>query len=423
VSGSDAVVVGGGAIGVCCALELARRGARVTLLEAGPELGAGCSSGNAGLLCPSHAAPLATRASLRQGLRWSLAPDAPFALRPRPALVPWLARFAAACTPERERAATRYVRSLAVASLALHERLGEECGTGVERRGTLNVYETGPALAAAMREAAEHAAAGLRPEVLTGAEAEGLEPALAGPVAGAVHFPDELSGDPLAFVRAIGRAAEEAGAEIRTRTEVLALEARRGRIARVETTAGPLGAGTIVLAAGAWTPRVARGLGLALPVEGGKGYHVDYPAAEGDPRIPIFLREAHVIATPLEGRLRLAGTLELSGLDLSVDRRRVAAIERAGGRRVRGLEGRPVAEVWRGVRPCAPDGLPIVGRPERYENLVLATAHAMLGFTLAPVTGRLVAQLAAGEAPEHDLALLHPDRFHAVLRRRALRRA
>ena len=179
MSSADAIVIGGGAVGVWCALELARRGASVTLLEAGAELGAGCSAGNAGLLCPSHAAPLATRNALRQGLRWALDRDAPLKLSPRPALVPWLARFAAACTPERERAATRLARDLSVASLSLHERLAEEAGTGVRRSGTLNVYETEAGFAGGWHEAGEHASAGLRPEVLTSAEACELEPALA----------------------------------------------------------------------------------------------------------------------------------------------------------------------------------------------------------------------------------------------------
>jgi D-amino-acid dehydrogenase len=419
----DVVVIGGGAVGVCCALDMATRGAQVTLLEAGADLGAGCSAGNAGLVCPSHAAPLATRAALRAGLRWALRPDAPFALRPRPSLVPWLARFAAACTPERERAGTRLVRALAVESLALHERLAEEAGTGAERRGTLNVYETEAGLAAGRSEVAEHAGAGLRADVLSGSEAVELEPALVGPVPGAIHYPDELVGDPLAFVRAVGRAAGAAGADVRTQTEVLALETAGRRVTSVETTAGPLVAATVVLAAGAWSPRLARGLDLALPVEGGKGYHVDYDAAEHDPRVPVFLQEARVIATPLPGRLRLSGTLELSGLDLSVDRRRVAAIEGAGRRRVRGLDGRRVVEVWRGLRPCAPDGLPIVGRPARYDNLVIATGHAMLGFTLAPVTGAIVARLVAGEPLQHDLTLVHPDRFAGLVRRRGAPRA
>jgi D-amino-acid dehydrogenase len=420
---SDVLVIGGGAIGVSCALYLARAGAHVTLLESGAELGAGCSAGNAGLLCPSHAAPLATRASLRQGIRWSLTPDGPFALRPRPALVPWLARFAAACTPARERAATQLLRSLSVASLELHDSLRREVGANIERTGTLNVYETEHGFAVGREEAVEHAAAGLRSQVLDAREAEELEPALAGPVAGAIFYPDELSGDPLDFVHVVGRAAVDAGVEIRTDTEVLALHAERERIARIETTTGRVVAETIVLAAGAWSPLLTRGLGLDVPVEGGKGYHVDYEPGDGDPHVPIFLQEARVIATRMPGRLRLSGTFELVGFDLSVDERRVDAIERAGRRRVHQLAERRRLEVWRGLRPCTPDGLPLVGRSGRYENLLLATGHAALGFTLAPVTGALIAQLVAGEQPEHDITLLRPDRFHGLVRRRAGRRA
>jgi D-amino-acid dehydrogenase len=414
---ADVLVVGGGAIGVCCAFELARAGAAVTLVESGPELGAGCSAGSAGLLCPSHAAPLATRAGLRMGLRWAFTADGPFALRLRPSLVPWLARFAAACTPERERVAISVLRELSVRSLELHKSLRDVVGAQTERLGTLNVYESEDGFEVGQREAAEHARAGLQSQVLTGEDACKLEPALVGPVAGAVFYPDELSGDPLAFVQAVGAGAADAGAVIRTGTEVLALRSAGARIAEVETTAGTLAAGTVVLAAGAWTPRVARGLMVSIPVEGGKGYHVDFTATDADPRMPIFLQEARVIATPMPGLLRLAGTLELVGFDLSVDRRRVEAIERAGLRRVRGLEGRRVTEVWRGLRPCAPDGLPIIGRPAAYENLVIATAHAALGFTLAPITGRVVAELVTGATPSYDLTLLDPDRFTRFKRR------
>ena len=425
MSRADVVVVGGGAIGVACAFELARAGAEVTLLEAGAALGAGCSAGSAGLLCPSHAAPLATRAALRQGIRWSLSRDSPFALVPRPSLLPWIARFVAACTAEREHAATSTLRTLSVASLALHEQLAAEVGTRIARHGTLNVYQTRAGLERAARERLDHARAGLRSEALDGGEALALEPALIAPLAGAIYYPDELSGDPLDFVRRLGAAAQEAGATIRCGSEVLSLRRAGRRVTGLETTEGRIDAGSCVLAAGAWSPRLARGLGLSIPVQGGKGYHLDYPAAAADPRVPVFLREAHVVVTPLPGRLRLAGTLALTGLDLSVDRRRLDGIERAGAQRIRGLAGRPAVAIWRGLRPCAPDGLPIVGRPGRYDNLLLATGHAMLGFTLAPLTGRIIAELARGGKPEHELALLHPDRFGsaAVPTRRGSRRA
>ena len=412
----EVLVVGGGAIGTAVALELARRGARPVLVERGSALAAGCSAGNAGLICPSHSAPLATPSALRQGLRWMLTPDSPFHLRPSPALVPWLLRFAAASTERRAEASARLIRELSRASLELHAGLaGEGLDTGFERRGILNVYESKTGFAAGRKEAEANSLAGMRPRVLAAGDARDVEPALGPDMAGAVLYPNEAHCDPLRFVQAVGRAAAHAGAEIRTGVEVLGLRRRNGRIAAVETSAGELRPGSVVLAAGAWTPRFARDLGFFTPVQAGKGYHVDVMPAPGDPGIPVFMQESRVIATPLAGRLRLAGTLELASLDLGIEARRTDAIV-AAARRVLPRLGAPL-ELWAGLRPCAPDGLPLIGRPAELENVVLATGHATMGLTLAPITGRLVADLLAGEAPGHDVTALLPDRFRPLLRR------
>jgi D-amino-acid dehydrogenase len=239
--------------------------------------------------------------------------------------------------------------------------------------------------------------------VLSVAEARALEPALAGTIAGAVFFPDEGHVDPLRYVRALGEAAAKAGADIQTNVEVRSL-------APVETSVGRLRPKTVVLAAGAWTARLARGLGVSVPVTGGKGYHVDLAPEAGDPRIPMLLQEARSALTPLPERLRIAGTLDVAGLD---DRPRAARVEamRRAAARVLGHDGSAVLDVWTGLRPCAPDGLPVIGRPAGAPTLVLATGHAMKGVSLAPVTGRLVAELVAGETPSHDLSPFSPDRF------------
>ncbi len=409
----DVVIVGGGAIGASAALELAGRGARVTLLERGEALAAGCSAGNAGLISPSHSLPLATPAALRDGVRWMLKPDSPFYLRPRPGVLPWLARFTAACRTERAERAMRVIRALSLASLDLHALLAG-LGTTFERRGTLSVYETEGGFAAGRREAE---ASGLRAQVLSIEEARELEPALAASLAGGVFHPDEAHLDPLRYVQAIGEAAAAAGAEIRTRVDVHALCRRNGAVS-VETSEGELRPETLVLAAGVWTAKLARGLGVFVPLEGGKGYHIDLATAPGDPRVPVFMQEARTIATPLDGRLRLSGTLELAGLDLSVSRVRVEAIGRAAARVLQGQNSRRVVETWAGLRPCTPDGLPVIGRPAQLPSLVLATGHAMKGLALAPVTAHLVAELVAGEPSSHDLAPLSPDRFRPLLRLR-----
>jgi D-amino-acid dehydrogenase len=408
----EVVVVGGGAIGVCCALELARRGAGVTLLERGEELASGASSGNAGLLCPSHSAPIANPDSLRNGLRWMLSPDSPFFLRPRPAVAPWLARFVRASTAARAAEGTRIIRELSLAGLELHAGLAREgLSTGFERRGILNVYES----EASFAHARSHAdATGLPARVLDRDGTRTLEPAVGGRIAGGVYFPDEAHCDPLGFVYALGRAAKEAGAAIETHVEVRALRRANGGIA-LDTSNGPVRARTVVLAAGAWTSQLAAQLGVHLPLEGGKGYHLDLERAADDPQIPISLDEAHVIATPLPDRLRLSGTLELAGLDTSIGRTRVEAIRAAAARVLAIDTERTELEVWAGLRPCTPDGLPVIGRPIGVEPLLLATGHARKGLSLSPITGRLVAELYAGEPPSIDLAPLSPDRFRPLL--------
>jgi D-amino-acid dehydrogenase len=380
----DVIVVGGGAIGVCCALELARRGARVTLLERGPELASGSSSGNAGMICPSHSSPISNPAALRNGLRWMWKRDSPFYLRPRVAVLPWLARFALAA--RHAGTGTAVIRELSNASLDLHAKLGRELDTSFDRTGTLNVYATPASLETGAREG-EHS--GLRFDVLDADETRKFEPSLIGPVAGAVRYPDEARVDPKRFVDVVGEAAAAAGAEIRTGSEVHSLD--------------ELDAETVVVAAGAWSRTL-----VDLPLEGGKGYHVDYEPAAGDPALPTWLRETWTVATPLPNRLRLSGTLELAGLDLGISQPRVDAIRRGGERWFRGLGERAPIDIWAGLRPCLPDGVPAIGRLGR---AVVATGHAMKGVALAPVTGRLVGQLLSGEQPDHDLAPLDPNRF------------
>ncbi len=381
---NEVVIVGGGAVGVCCALELARRGAGVTLVEAGPALASGCSAGNAGLVDASHSVPIANPTSVRNGLRWMWKRDSPFYLRPRPAVLPWLAQFVRSA--RHWEAGTRALRELSLASIELHAQLGEELGTTFERTGALNVHATAASWEA---EAASAAGSGLRHEALDADRTRELEPALVGPVAGSVFYPDEGRVDPRRFVEAVGRAAEAAGVEIRTGVSVRSLD--------------ELKAETIVVCAGAWSREL-----VDLPLEGGKGYHVDVERSDGDPRITAWVQETWTIATPLPDRLRLSGTLELAGLDLSISQVRVDAIRRGGERWFRGVAGRRVLDTWAGLRPCLPDGLPAIGR---LGKTVVATGHAMKGISLAPLTGRLVAQIVAGEEPEHDLAPFDPRRF------------
>jgi D-amino-acid dehydrogenase len=337
-------------------------------------------------------------------------PDSPFYVRPRPRILPWLLRFAAAASPAQVKRHRAVLQDLASHSAALHAGL-EAAGldAGYRRHGLLNVYRSERTLARAREDRVQVSSNGARPG--TDQLPSELASALTSDIAGTILDPDEAHCDPRRFVEAVGALAADAGVDIRTGVEVLGFRRQDARIDSLWTTSGEVVADEVVLAAGIWSAGLARQLGVRLPIEGGKGYHVDVEARPGDPGLPIWLHESRVVMTPLDDRLRLAGTLELTGIDRAVDARRVEAIVAAARRALPRFGSRPTLEVWRGLRPCTPDGLPVLGRAPNVENAVFATGHGMWGLQLAPVTGRLVASVVAGGQPEHDLQPLRPDRF------------
>ncbi|MDN5856785.1 MAG: FAD-dependent oxidoreductase [Actinomycetia bacterium] len=412
----DVVVVGGGVIGIAVAYELAQSGAEVTVLERGGDLAWECSAGNAGMVTSTHALPLASPTALMQGLRWMWRRDSPFKLRPRARLLPWLARFAAASTPTRAERAGDLLVELTQRGLELHSALADSgLDTSLVRRGMVDAYETSGGVEFGRAEINARRALGLTGELLTTEQLLEAEPALSTSLAGGAFYPDEAHCDPLRFTQALGAAAAELGVRVRPRVEVLALEMSAGRITALQTTSGRITADKIVLAAGVWSAGLARDLGLYLPIEAGKGYHVDMDAGSKTPRLPVYMMESKVVATPLNERIRLSGTLELDGMDTRVDPVRVGAIVRAGERHFPAIRGALSRDVWRGLRPCAPDGLPLIGPVDGVENLVVATGHGMAGTTLAPITAKLVSEVLQGVPPSVELDLMRPDRFRRML--------
>ena len=366
--------------------------------------------GNAGIVGHSHVVPLANPAAVRDGLRWMTRPDSPFYVRPSPAVVPWLGRFAAASAPGRVRRSRSVLRGLAIRSAGMHAALAAAgLDTGYVQTGLLNVFSREPALTDARKDAAIDEREGIEHEVLTSNDVRVAAPLFAADVAGAIFYPGKAHCDPRRFVAAVGDEARRLGVEIRTGVEVLELRRTGGRIDSLWTTAGDVAIGELVIAAGVWSPRFGSQLGLDLPIEAGKDYHVDVPAGDGDPALPIWLHEDRVVITPLDGRVRFAGTLELSGVNHDVSRRRVDAIGAAVGRVLPSLAARPPAHVWR-LHPCTPDGLPVIGRPPAIEDVTLAAGHGMWGLQLAPVTAELVGRVISGDDAGHDLVPLRADR-------------
>jgi D-amino-acid dehydrogenase len=409
----DMLIIGGGVIGVCCAHYLTQAGARVTLIEQG-EIAAGSSYGNAGLYVIGHSVPLAAPGALSAGLKRMLDPESPFYVKPRlsPDLWSWMWRFALASREAPMRRGIPILRDLGLASGRLFQELAALPGLAFDygQRGRLSAFRTERGLHEGAEEAGLLHEFDLRADVVDAARARQLEPALREDVVGGVYYPDDAHMDPAKFVRGLADRLAQAGVSILTQTEVLGFSISAGRILSVRTAQAEFRPGQVVLAAGAWAPAVARDLDLKVPLQAAKGYSLTMPQPERGPSMPLMLAEARVAVTPMGDRLRLAGTLELAGMDFSINQRRVQAIARAANEYLH-VETPPGAEVWRGLRPCTPDGLPIIGRTQRYGNLILAAGHAMLGISLGPVTGRLVAQVATGQSPEIELHPLRLERF------------
>ncbi|MGZ4430157.1 MAG: NAD(P)/FAD-dependent oxidoreductase, partial [Gaiellales bacterium] len=411
----DVVVVGGGVIGVCAAYHLARQGTAVTVVEREAEVGRACSFGNAGLIAPSHCIPLARPGVLRRLPGWILAGDAPVHIRPRPSLdlLRFGLRFARSANQRAMVAGLRTMRDLGFASKALFEEILAAEGIDFAYRagGLLNVCVTPEGLEELAADAGVLEREGIEPEILDGDAARAREPLLSERVVGGVFWKADAHCQPHMFVSALAAAAERHGARFQLGTEVSGLEHDGRRVRAVRTAAGVLRPGQVVLAAGSWTPLLARRLGLRVPIEPGRGYHLQFGRDAPAPRLPMIFHEETFAATPMPDGLRLAGTMEFSGMSGAPRPGRSERLLRTARAYLQGLDGRVPESRWSGIRPVTPDTLPIVGRSSRFEGLILATGHGMEGLLQGPVAGLTVAELVAGREPSAPVAPLTPARF------------
>jgi len=411
------VVVGGGVLGVSCAYELALRGHEVVLLERA-RLAAGASRGNAGTVSAGHP-PLNKPGRVPQAIKHMGDPSSPLYIQPRwdPALWKWLADFVRYCTEDHVEAAMRVMAPLGLEALAAFDRILEieaiECGYNA--RGYFDICATESGLRDATHEAEIIRRHGYHPEALDGAGLRDAEPALAEDLLGGVYFPEAATLDPYAFVLGLAEAARRRGAEIREGAPVQEVLAPSGRVTGVRTAdRSVVEADAVVLATGPFDLALSERLGVRLPVQPGKGYHRDVRVGlEGSPplRIACVLNEVSVFCTPMEGFVRFAGTMEFSGLNDVMRRERLEQLTRGAARYLPRLHGDHPASEWCGLRPMAVDGLPIVGLVPGIQGAAVATGHGMLGLTLGPVSGRIVAELLTDGTTDPRWAPLGPERF------------
>lgn len=413
----NVVVIGAGIIGMCAALYAARKGHRVTVIDRESAEHPGASHGNAGMVVPSHCTPLAEPGMLGLAFKWMWNPESPFYLKPRfsPELFGWGWKFWRASTPRRVEAAARVLRDLQLASRAAWSELAAEPDGGFElvEKGLLMLCKTGPTLEHQVEHAKLARRLGVTAQVLDARQTAALDPGVDLDILGSVYYPQDCHLSPERSLAALRRRLATAGVPILWRTVVQGFRAETSRIRAVITQGEVIEADTVVLCGGAWSPQLARELGLRLPMQAGKGYSLTLPQPRQLPQICSVLAEARVAVTPLQGALRVGGTMEIAGLNQRIDPRRIQGIIKALPRYYPAFAVRDFAglEPWVGLRPVSPDGLPYLGRGSRWSNLIVAAGHAMMGVSLAPVTGQVVADLISGAPPPFDLRLLHPDRY------------
>jgi D-amino-acid dehydrogenase len=396
-------VVGGGVAGLSVAYFLRQGGAEVTVLERN-RVGSGASAGNAGWLCPAQAGPLPEPGLAAHGLRGLMRPDSPLYFAPRyaPRMIPWASRFARHCSARSYRRGVEALGRLGRRTFGLIELLERD---GVQ----FELHRRGLLLAAEDEVPIRSFLAGLEPmrtlgyripaDVIGDGELHELEPLLSPSLRAGALIEEHWHIDPLTMIRGLAARLREIGVGVEEGVEVLDVDSGDGRGPRLRTNIGELETDTLVLAAGAWTSALTRRLGFHLPLEAGKGYSFELQADEF-PRHAVELVDAFVVVTPFSDRLRVAGTMEFSGVNTHLDERRIDAMIRGAARMLPSLRLETIEHRWTGMRPIVPDGLPVVDRVPGHDRVYLATAFSMLGMTLGlPAGEALAGQILSGARP------------------------
>ena len=407
------VVIGAGIVGVCCASDLRRDGHEVTIVEReGP--GEGTSKGNAGALSPGSCVPLAMPGIVRKVPGWLTDPEGPLRIRPAylPRALPWLVRFVRSARPARVAGISDALRALHRHVFDCYEPLVRAAGCEdlIRRTGTMVVYRSEQAFLSSRPEWEMRRERGAEVRDLSAAELRELEPALAPEFTHGVLSPDHgYVANPFRLVTRLAERFVADGGRLE-RGNVRALRRGDDGAWTLELDGREMKADKVLIAAGAWSAALTSAIGLRLPLESQRGYHVTLTDPGFVPRIPVSSSEGKFYATPMEGGLRVAGTVEFAGLEAPPDYRRARKLLA----QVKSLYPRVRAEgytEWMGHRPCLPDSLPVVDRAPGHEGLFLAFGHGHNGMTSGPVTGRLVADLVAGRKPLIDLGAYSAGRF------------
>jgi D-amino-acid dehydrogenase len=409
------IVAGGGVIGLCSAYYLSKAGHKVVVIDQG-DLKHGTSFGNAGYISPSHFIPLASPGIIAQGLQWMMSSSSPFYIKPRldMDLIKWGLTFwkrSGKSTMERN---VPHLNNMLQLSRRLTSEIRDDLGNHfhMKEMGCLMLYKSASTEKHEIEMAQEAAAFNIETRVLSAREVQEMEPEVQVDVKGGVLYPIDAHLHPGDLMKTIYEYLLANGVEFYLNTSITGFEKEGRKVTKVLTDKGAFEGDEIVVATGSWISSHLKHLGIHLLLQAGKGYSMTFENISKNLHYPSILVDDRVAMTPMGGDLRMGGTMEISGIGSKMLIKRVVSIYKAAKSYFPDLPVEFPAEdkIWYGLRPLSPDGLPYLGRHSKYDNLVIAGGHAMLGISLAAGSGKLVEEIIRGEKLSMDISAFDVER-------------
>ncbi len=409
-------IIGSGIIGLSSAYYLVKAGHQVTVIEQG-NLKDGCSFGNAGMIVPSHIIPLAAPGMISKGIRWMFNSTSPFYIKPRLSgdLLKWGYHFYKHATKEHVSKSAPALKEISLLSKSMYQQLTEELpfDFGYHERGLLMLYQTKETEEEEIGTVALANRQGIEAHMISKEEVQRLEPEVKVNVRGGIYFPGDAHITPQSFINQLIPFIKNQGVVFKTNTEVTDFLIEKNCIRSIQTNQGEFTFDEVIIATGSWSGIMTAKLGISLPMQAGKGYSFTLHNVEKNIHVPSIFLEARVAVTPMGNMLRFGGTMEITGVNHSISMNRVRGIVNSIPKYYPEMKvDLPQHnQVWHGLRPCSPDGLPYIGRSKKLNNLIIATGHSMMGLSLGPGTGKLVSEIVSQEQPSIDITMFNPERF------------